>query len=82
MPLGIRRCSDVSFRFHIGRDVVDNAETSSRHHNWYVNETDKFVDVVTMYQLIPKYLSETDQPNTLQRHLNWCLNETDVSETL
>ena len=25
-----QRCSDVSFRSHIGRDVTDRAETSSR----------------------------------------------------
>ena len=41
-PPGMRRRSDVSFRFHIGRDVVDHAETLSQRHNWHVNETDLF----------------------------------------
>ena len=41
-PPGMRRCSDVSFRSHKGRDVADHAKTSSRRRNWYVNETDLF----------------------------------------
>ena len=36
------RRSDVSVRSHIGRDNADHAETSSRRHNRYVNETDLF----------------------------------------
>ena len=39
---GMRRCSDVSFRYHIGRDVADYVKTASRRRNWYVNETDLF----------------------------------------
>ena len=27
---------------HIGREVADHAETSSRRRNWYVNETEQF----------------------------------------
>ena len=38
----MRRCSNVSFRSHIGREVAYPAETSSRSCNWYVNETDLF----------------------------------------
>ena len=38
-PPGMRRCSGVSFRSHIGRDVADHAETSSRRPNRYVNVT-------------------------------------------
>ena len=38
----MRRCSDVSFRFHIGWDVADHAETSSQRRNWYLNATDLF----------------------------------------
>ena len=38
-PPGMRRCSDVSFRSHIGRYVADHAKASSRRRNWYVNET-------------------------------------------
>ena len=38
----MRRPSDVSVRSHIGRDVADYAETSSRRRNRYVNETDLF----------------------------------------
>ena len=30
----MRRRRDVSFRSHIGRDVADHAETSSRHRSW------------------------------------------------
>ena len=41
-PPSRRRRSDISFRSHIGRDVEDHAETSSRRCNWYVNETDLF----------------------------------------
>ena len=41
-PLGMRCRSDVSFRSHIGRDITDQAETSSRHRNRYVNETNLF----------------------------------------
>ena len=39
---GMRRRSDVSFRSHIGRDVMDHAEKSLGRLNWYVNETDLF----------------------------------------
>ena len=39
-PPGIQRRSNVSFRSHIGRDVTNHAETSSRGRNWYVIETD------------------------------------------
>ena len=39
-PPDIRRRNDVLFRYHIGRDVADHAETSSQCRNWYVNETD------------------------------------------
>ena len=38
----MQRRSDVSVRSHIDRDVADHAETSSRLHNRYVNETDLF----------------------------------------
>ena len=41
-PPGMRRRSDVSIRPHIGREVVDYADTSSRRRNRYVNETDLF----------------------------------------
>ena len=41
-PPGMQRCSDVSVRSHIDRDVTDHAETSSRRCNRYVNETDLF----------------------------------------
>ena len=33
-------CSNVSFRSHTGRAVLDHSETSSWHCNWYVDETD------------------------------------------
>ena len=42
IPPGMWHCKDVSFKSHIGWDVPDHAETSSRRHNWYVNETDLF----------------------------------------
>ena len=38
----MRLRSDVSFRSHKGQDVADNAKTSSRLGNWYVNEMDLF----------------------------------------
>ena len=38
----MRRLSDVSIRSYIGRDVADQAETSSRRRNMYVNEMDLF----------------------------------------
>ena len=41
-PPGMRRRSNVSIRSQLGRDVVDNAETSSRRRNSYVNEIDLF----------------------------------------
>ena len=41
-PPGMGRRSDVSIRFHIGRDVADHAEMSSRRRMRYVNETDLF----------------------------------------
>ena len=41
-PPGMRGGSDVSIRFHIGPYVADHAETSSRRHNSYVNNTDLF----------------------------------------
>ena len=39
---GMRRRSNVSIRSHIGRDVADHAETSSRLRHRYVSETDLF----------------------------------------
>ena len=42
-PPAMRRRSNVSFRSHIARDVVDHAETSSWRRNWYVDEADLFV---------------------------------------
>ena len=81
--------------YHIGWDVVDHAKTSSRRRNWYLIETDlietflhislvrrknqPILDVVTTYQLIPKW---TNQLNTSLGHHNWYLNDTDVFETL
>ena len=41
-PPNMRRRSELSFRYHIGRDVADHAKTSWRRRNWYVNETDLF----------------------------------------
>ena len=41
-PPGMRRRSDVSFWSHLGWDVADHIETSSRRHYWYVNEMDLF----------------------------------------
>ena len=41
-PPGMRRRIDVSFRSHIGWNVANHANTSSRRRNWYVNETDVF----------------------------------------
>ena len=41
-PLGVRCHRDVSFRSHIGRDVVDHAKTLWRRCNWYVIERDLF----------------------------------------
>ena len=41
-PPSMRRRTDISIRSHIGRDVADQAETSSRRRNMYVNETDLF----------------------------------------
>ena len=41
-PDGMRRRSDVSNRPHIGWDVADQAEMSSRLLNRHVNETDLF----------------------------------------
>ena len=38
----MRRRSDVSIRSYIGWDVAEQAETSSRRRNRYVNETDLF----------------------------------------
>ena len=42
VPPGMQRRSDVSVRSHIGRDVADHAETSSRRRKRYVNEADLF----------------------------------------
>ena len=52
----MRHRTNVSIRPHIGQDVADQTETSSRHRNRYVNETGLFEtsDVITTYQLIPK----------------------------
>ena len=36
------RCSDVSIRSFLGRDVADHVETSSRRPNRYVNEAGLF----------------------------------------
>ena len=41
-PTGMRCCSDVSFWFHLGWDVVDHIETSSQRRYWYVNKSDIF----------------------------------------
>ena len=41
-PKGMRRRSDISFWSRIGQEVADHVETSSRRHNWYVNEMDLF----------------------------------------
>ena len=38
----MQRRSDVLFSSHIGWDVVNHAETSSRRRNRYVNEMDLF----------------------------------------
>ena len=38
----MRRRVNVSIRSHVGRDVADHAETSSRRRNRYVNEMDVF----------------------------------------
>ena len=38
----MRRPNEVSIRSHIGQDIADHAETSSRRRNRYVNETDLF----------------------------------------
>ena len=51
-------CSDVSFRSHIGWDVVDHDETSSRPRNWYVNETDLFE--TSLQRLIDAYKKPTN----------------------
>ena len=42
IPPGMRRRSDVSFWSHLGWDVTDHIETSSRRRYWYVNESDLF----------------------------------------
>ena len=44
-PPGMRRCRDVSFRSHIGR-------------NWYVNETDLFE--AFLWRLIGTYIKPTN----------------------
>ena len=36
------RRSDVSFLSHLGWDVANHIETSSRRRYWYVNESDIF----------------------------------------
>ena len=41
-PPGMRRRSDVSFWSHLGWDVADHIETSSRRRYWYVNERNLF----------------------------------------
>ena len=41
-PAGMWLPSDVSVKSHIGQDVKDHAEMSSRRRNRYVNETDLF----------------------------------------
>ena len=41
-PPDMRRHSDISDTSHIGWDVADHDETSSRRRNRYVNETDLF----------------------------------------
>ena len=57
-------CRDVSFRCHIGRDVVDHAEMLSRPRNWYVNKTDLFE--TSLQRLINAY----KKPTNLRRHNN------------
>ena len=54
----MRRRSDVSFRSHIGRDVADRAETSSRRRGWYVIETDLFE--MSLRRLIGTYIKPTN----------------------
>ena len=41
-PAGMQRRSDVSFWSHLGSDVADHIETSSRRRYWYVNESGFF----------------------------------------
>ena len=57
-PPGMRRRSNVSFRYYIGRDVADHAETSSRHCNWYVNDTDLIETCLP--RLIDTYIKQTN----------------------
>ena len=43
MPPSGNQCRcNISIRSHIGRDVADHAETSSRRRNRYLNETNLF----------------------------------------
>ena len=55
---GIQCRGEVSFRFHIGRDVADHAETLSWRRNWYVNETDLFV--TSLGRLIGTWIKPTN----------------------
>ena len=41
-PPGMRRCNNVLFRSHIGRDVTHHAETSAGRRNQYIKKTDLF----------------------------------------
>ena len=54
----MRRCSDVSFRSHIGRNVATHAETLSWRLNWYVNEMDLFE--MPLRRLIGTYIKPTN----------------------
>ena len=60
-PLGMRRLKNVSFLSHLGWNVADNIETSSRRRYWYVNETPVW-DVATTCHC---HLNKTDQFETL-----------------
>lgn len=58
----MRRGSDVSFRSHLGLDIVDHDEASSRRCNWPVDETDLFESPLVC--LIDWYVNKTDQFET------------------
>ena len=65
----MRRRSNVSFRSHIGRDVADYGETSSRRRDCCVNETDLIENVLDLVE-------------TSSQRLNWYVNKTELLKFL
>ena len=62
-PPRMRRRSNVLFRSHIGWEIADHAETSSRRQDWYMNEMDLFE--TSLWRFIGRQVKPTNltRPN-------------------